>query len=223
MPTPTAPTGPVVFVRGGGSAPSSASETLYKRRFHEAEARRDADAADRAVAATQQRVDVPEEIGGGKMLLPGPEHQKRGLTTGGVMYSHSLTDHPDVAKGEIVLDVLDRHGNPVEYAGVKVQCLADLMVGAGQTETELTLIIVCPRCAQRGVKSLGDCQLRIHQSNRYFEFVPADKQEIVTFNPGGGAPKSVHISAGTIRESEPFKCGDCNWRARITNNCLRPD
>lgn len=201
---------PLSFVRGGTS--TQRSEQLYARRFVEAEERRNADAADRARAQTQKRLQLPE---GDSVLLPG-------TPDGGVEYSHNLTDHPDVPKAVIVLRYKTRSGEDLMSGGYPVTCVADLIVGAGATDRELTLIFVCYRCVATTHKRLQDCQLRISQGNKYFEFKPTSSGELSEHHLGNGEVE-LHRSAGTIVESEPFRCPDCHVRMRIVNNTVRPD
>ena len=80
--------------------------------------------------------------------------------------------------------------------GEPVACLADLIIGADASRpTELTLILVCPRCSQ-GQKHAQDCQLRIRQSNRFFEFVAGKGDPMIEFQG------EMFRSAGMIVASE---------------------
>jgi hypothetical protein len=183
---------PMGFVKGGTG--TTASEQLYERRYQEAEQRRDEADAEKKVAS------VPIEKGGGQMHVS------------------QMTQHPEIPKAYIPLTYVNHHGEPIIANGQEVMCQADLIIGMDPTRPmELTLIIVCPRCAKRGHKHLQDCQLTIRQSNKYFEF-----------KAGMGPPTFVHEgktfkSAGMIVESEPFTCSDCDWRARISKNRVWPD
>lgn len=177
---------PDVFVRGGTT--TSKSEELYERRFQEAEVRRDQAAEDKRLAS------IPVEAGGAKLL------------------TNQMTNHPEIPKAYILLKYVKSNG---EETGI--ECMGDLIVGMNPMHpTELTLILVCPRCAQ-GQKHLQDCQIQLRQTNKNFTLVT-----------GKGAPTfkfedRVYKSAGVITESEPGTCPDCSWRFRIVNNTVRPD
>lgn len=183
---------PMGFVKGGTS--TTASENLYEARYQEAEARRDAADAEKRIAST------PIEQGGGQMHVS------------------QMTQHPEIPKAYIPLVYVDGRGQPVVIGGQETICQADLIIGMDPARPmELTLIIICPRCQQRGHKHLQDCQLTIRQSNKHFEF-----------RAGMGPPTFVmdgktYKSAGMIVESEPFTCSDCDWRARIDHNRVWPD
>lgn len=218
------------FVRGGTG--TAASETLFAKRFREAEERRLT--ADREKAASSGQKEVRME--GQKGVAKVPEADGKA-----VMYTSQMTDHPEVPKAYIKLTYLTSAGDPYMINGDPVECLADLIVGMDQAfPTELSLVIVCPRCTQNSHKHQQDNQLRIRQRNKSFTFVPATGDPYVTFDDDPAETRaraaagnvvamnaddgpSVYASAGTIVESERFSCGDCGWAARIVNNTVRPD
>ncbi len=174
------------FVRGG--TPTAKSEALYERRFREAEVRRDEAAVEKALAS------VPIEKGGAQLL------------------TNQMTRHPEIPKAYILLRYVKSNGDQTG-----VECLGDLIVGMNPAlPTELTLILVCPRCAQ-GQKHLQDCQIQIRQSNKHFTLVTGKGDPTFKFE------NKVYKSAGVITESESCTCPDCSWRFRIVNNTVRPD
>lgn len=180
------------FVKGGTS--TTKSEQLYEQRYQEAERRRDIADAEKRVAG------VPVEQGGGQLHVS------------------QLTRHPEIPKAYIPLTYVDSHGQPIVINGEEVLCQADLIIGMDPTEPlELTLILVCPRCQQRGHKHLQDCQLTVRQKNKWFEFRAS--MGPATFVHHG----QTYKSAGMIIESEAFRCPDCDWRARIDHNRVWPD
>jgi hypothetical protein len=171
----------------GGRTPTLASERHYEQSFQEAEERRDALEHDKKVA------QVPVERGGGKL------HTSR------------LTDKPEIPEAHIHLIYVNRHGHPTGEVGV-----ADLLIGVDDRyPKELTLILTCPRCAG-GQKHLQDCQMRIRQTNKWFELDAAKGPETFPFleDPDKNLWK-IYLSAGVIRESEPCRCPDCGWRFRL--------
>lgn len=180
------------YVVGGTS--TSKSEALYEERFQQAEKRRDTAAMDRKIAS------VPVEQGGGKL------------------FSNQLTAHPEIPKAYVPLRYVDRLGQPIVISGEEVLCLADLIVGMNPDKpTELTLVLVCPRCSQQSHKHEQDNQIMIRQSNKAFEFVAAQGDPTFVFQG------TLYRSAGVVKYCEPFQCPDCNWRARIDNNRVWPD
>lgn len=180
------------FVQGGTS--TTKSEALYERRYQEAEERRKQADQDRRDAS------VPIEEGGAKLL------------------SNQLTAHPEIPKAYVPLKYVDRLGQQVVINGEPVLCLADLIVGMNPSKpTELTLVLVCPRCSQDSHKHQQDNQIMIRQSNKAFEFVAAEGDPTFVFEG------VMYRSAGVVKYCEPFQCPDCHWRARIDNNRVWPD
>lgn len=192
----------LAFVKGGTG--TSASERLYEQRFQEAEERRDEQAAERTQAADARTVRRDDGLGVTK--LPGHEG-------GAVEYTSQMTAHPEVPKAYVLLKYLNRAGSPTGD-----ECLADIIVGANpERPTELCLMLVCPHCQRQSHKHMQDNQLRIFQSNKFFELVPGKGPPLFRFEG------QVFRSAGVITESEPFSCPDCGWRARINGNYVRED
>lgn len=177
----------LAFVKGGSS--TAKNDQMWEARFREAEARRDRQEFERKVAS------VPIEDGGAQR------------------YSSQMTAHPEVPRAYVRLKYMTAGGDETG-----VECLADVIIGMDASNPlELTLIIVCPRCAQRGDKHLQDCQLQIRQSNKRFEL-----------RTGMGEPTfmyegSLYKSAGVVTECEKFRCPDCSWSAQINNNKIYSD
>jgi len=174
------------FVRGGTS--TSANDKELEKQFWDAEKRRDEAAEERRLAS------IPIDEGGAKL------------------YTHKLTDNPDVPKAYIFLKYLTASG---EDTGER--CLADLLVGTGEDPEEKTLILVCFGCARIGIRHHDQMQLQIQQRNRNFHFAP-----------GAGKPKfifegKVYYSAGMIMDSEKFTCPVCGWTAHIDRNRVWPE
>lgn len=198
---PTTPNSPsslfglpmAAFVRGGTT--SARHDQAIAQQTHEAEARRnDADAA-----KERQLARTPLEEGGG------------------VMFGGRLLPSADAEAAVILLVYLSPKGEVRYENGDEFQCLADLTVLEGG---ELCLILVCPSCMARKMPQ-DQCQLRVRQTNRHFEFTPAGAGALITFDDGYGM--KAYKSAGTIVESERFSCAQCGWTARIVNNKVRPD
>lgn len=181
----------LVFVKGGTT--TQKSEELYEHRFREAELRRDQADQDRKVS------QVPIEQGGARL------------------FTSQLTAHPEVPRAYVLLKYLDRAGSPIIVGGEPVQCCADIIVGMDPSNpTEITLMLVCPRCSQ-GAKHEQDCQIQIRQSNKSFQLTT-----------GRGDPEfwfqgKMFKSAGMIMDCEKFTCPDCTWTAQIHENFVRPD
>lgn len=132
---------------------------------------------------------------------------------GAKLYTSQLTSHPDVPRAFILVKYLSPAG---EDTGL--ECLADLIVGMDEARpTELTLILVCPGCMSRGDKHMQDCQIQIRQSNKPFVLTTGKGDPTFTYED------EVYQSAGVISDMEAFNCPDCGLRARVDNNCLRPD
>jgi hypothetical protein len=180
------------FVKDGSHTDASAA--LFDRRFREAEERRNQADRDRAVSR------IPIEQGGG------------------VMHTHRFTSHPEVPQAVVLLHYVNEYGNKVPPN----ECLADIIIEDWSHPKDLTLIIVCPRCANGGHKHEQDCQLSIRQSNRKWTLIPAVGPKQFVFKDKRRGPQ-VYYSAGTIAESEVFTCADCSWRGRIVNNQIRTE
>lgn len=203
---------PEAFVRGG--TPTMKSEALYEKRFHEAEQRRDEQAAEEGKAtrvkgyADKQKADMA-------MASALQEATDKGT---GTLFQNQFTRHPEIPKAYIPLKYYDRNGNHIVFQGEPVICQADLIIGMDPLfPEELSLILVCPRCVQQGQKHLQDCQMTIRQRNRNFEFKASMGPATFVFQG------RTYRSAGMVVESEPFKCPDCNWKARISSNRVIPD
>ena len=180
------------FVKDGSH--TDASARMFEGRFRAAEVRRDQADQDRAVART------PIEQGGG------------------VMHTHRFTAHPEVPQAVVLLHYVDQYGNKIPPD----ECVADVIIEDWTKPNDLTLIIVCPKCAMGGHKHEQDCQLSIRQSNRKWTLIPAVGPKQFVFRQKDHPPK-VYYSAGTISESEVFTCADCSWRGRIVNNQIRTE
>jgi hypothetical protein len=174
------------FVKGGTS--TQKNDELWETRYREAEVRRNVADAERKIGR------VPIEKGGARL------------------FTSQMTGHPEVPKAYVLLDYFSRSG---ERTGLQV--LADVIVGIDASlPTELTMVIVCPRCVQ-GAKHQQDCQLQIRQSNKSFELVTGKG------NPTFEFEGKIYKSAGVIKYCEKFRCPDCDWTARIENSQVRCD
>lgn len=187
------------FVRGGTT--SSRHDRFAAEQHLDAEARRnDADAAkERELART------PLEQGGG------------------VMFGGRFLPAADAGGSFVLLVYLNPKGEVLYESGEEFQCLADLTVLEGG---ELCLVIVCPACLTRGVHH-DQCQMRVRQTNKHFEFSTKGAGDLIVFKEYDHVlekfVEKVYKSAGTIVESERFRCDQCGWTARIVNNRVRPD
>jgi hypothetical protein len=211
----------LAYVKGGTG--TTASENLYERRHQEAEARR----AEADIMRRESKDQVEERLpgrDGGELRMKQPGHEG-----GAVQYTSQMTAHPEVPKAYVCLTYLTRTGaKMLGPQGDPVQCCADIIVGANpELPTELCLVLVCPKCQADSHKHQQDNQLRIFQSNKYFELVtgkgPATFLWVDKDDRGRVVSRHMYRSAGMIVESEPFDCPDCGWRARIDNNHVRPD
>lgn len=219
---PTAPVGEAIVRRPIEGAPlgfvhlgtgTDASKRLFERRYREAERRRAE--ADQAAALARNAVDVRYEDPQGERAVT----KLPGRDGGAVQYTTQFTEHPEIPKAYIHLIYLDRMG-----AETGLECLADLIVGANPARpTELCLILVCPGCTKDTHKHAQDNQLRIFQSNKYFDFRASMGPKTISFRDPETDEVKIYPSAGMVMESEPFRCPDCGWRARIVQNRLRPD
>ena len=177
----------MAFVKGGTS--TQKNDEFWERRWQESEKRRDEADLEKKVAC------VPIEEGGGQL------------------YTNQMTAHPEVPRAYVCLKYLTRAGEETGF-----ECLSDIIVGMDEMKpTELTIILVCPRCMQRGDKHMQDCQLSIRQSNKRFQLVTGKG------NPTFVYEDKVYKSAGMIMDMEKFSCPDCNWTAQIHENRVRPD
>jgi hypothetical protein len=174
------------FVRGGTS--TSANDKELEKQFWDAERRRDVAMEERRLA------NIPIDEGGAKL------------------YTHKLTDTPDVPKAYIFLKYLTPQG---EDTGER--CLADLIIGTGDDPIELMLVLVCFKCAKLGIRHHDQMQLQIRQKNRKFQFVPAVGSQRFMFEG------QVYYSAGMIMDSEKFTCPVCGWTAHVDKNRVWPE
>jgi hypothetical protein len=207
----------LAYVKGGTS--TQRSENLYEQRYQEAEARRDVAERQRKESEDAQDVAVPGQDAPVKM----PGH-----VGGAVQYSSQMTAHPEVPKAYVLLKYLTPTGSIWIVDGEPVRCRADIIVGADPDHpTELCLMLVCPRCEADSHKHSQDNQLRIFQSNKYWELTPGKGPETFEFREYDERLErwviNIYKSAGVIEESERFSCPDCGWRARIDQNHVRPD
>lgn len=202
---------PMGFVHLGTG--TERSRRLYEQRFREAEARRDQADADALLAKDQIDLRYEDERGERAITkLPGHDG-------GAVQYTTQFTQHPEVPKAYIHLIYLDRAGYETG-----LRCLTDLFVGLNPARpTELCICLVCPSCTANTHKHAQDNQLRISQSNKYFDFRAAMGPPTFSFRDPVTRQVGLYNSAGMVMESEPFRCPDCGWRARIVQNRVRPD
>lgn len=205
----------LTFVKGGTS--TQKSEELFARRQAEAEERRRIRDKEEAASRGQQEVEAED---GSRILMPSEG--------GAVQYSSQMTAHPEVPKAYVKIIYLTRKGEPAMWpSGEPVECLADVIVGADPSRpTEMCLVLVCPRCQTTSHKAHQDNQIRIFQSNKYFELEQRGEAMFTFREYDHKARKwvdNLYRSAGVIVESERFDCPDCGWRARITENRVWPD
>lgn len=190
------------YVKGGTS--TARSDEYYERSFREAEQRRDAEEVERR--ASQDAVTVNKEDGLGQCKLPGHEG-------GAVQYTSRFTAHPEIPAGYVLLRYLNRAGAPTG-----VECFSELLVGLDPAyPTELTLMMVCPRCQAGGRKHMQNNQMQIRQTNKWFELRAGMGPAFFRFEG------QIYRSAGMITESELIHCHDCGWACRIVNNCVREE
>lgn len=206
---------PEAFVRNGTT--TSKSYEYYKRRFHEAEKRRDEQKREEADA-----VRVKGYSDKNKSDIASAEAINEATAKGtGTLFQNQFTRHPEIPKAYINLKYCDHNGNQVYWEGEAVEGQADLIVGLDPLKPhELSLIIVCPRCVQKGRdtgKHLQEAQITIRQSHVNFEFKPGLGPPTFVFQG------RVYRSAGMIVESEKFRCSHDGWTARIVNNRVIPD
>ena len=174
------------FVRGGTS--TSANDKELEKQFRDSEKRRDEALEERRLA------NIPIDEGGAKI------------------FTHKLTDSPDVPKAYIFLKYLTPQG---EDTGER--CLADLLIGVADDPNELALILVCYKCAKLGIRHHDQMQISLRQKNRNFQFVPAVGSQRFMFEG------QVYYSAGMIMDSEKFSCPVCGWAAHIDKNRVWPE
>jgi hypothetical protein len=197
----------LTFVKGGTS--TAASEKLYESRYREAEERRDQADADRAVARGQKKVKVEET--GSELLLPGQPG-------GGVQYTNQFTENAQVPQGYLHFTYHDSKLNQVGEG------YADLLIGTNPDDPrELMVVLVCRWCQADTHKHQQDNQIRITQSNKYFEFRPGVGPPTFELIDDASGLSEIYRSAGTIVESEPFTCPDCGTRMRIDMNRVIAD
>jgi hypothetical protein len=187
-----------MFVRGSRTT-TTAHDNEQARITYESELRRDQAAAEKRIAS------IPIEQGGG------------------VMHGGPLMPE-DGEQGYVELFYLTAKGEQRYEFGEPTRCVGDVMlVGDG----ELCFILVCPSCKERGVP-MDRCQMRVRQSNRKWEFSAKRAGDMIPWVEGndpvtGQKLVKMYKSAGTIVESERFKCDQCGWAARIYDNKVRPD
>jgi hypothetical protein len=179
------------FVKGGTT--TTAHDNMEAREWHEAEARRDLQDAEMRVA------QKPIEQGGGEMYS-----------------SRFLNERESKApEAHVLLDFVNRKGEPLYEQGVPLQCLADITMATEPAfEGEMVLIIMCPKCMER--TKAQNTILQIRQSNRMWHLSERGRGEIVVFE------RQPYLSAGTVMDSERFTCARCTWSARIDNNKIWP-
>jgi hypothetical protein len=139
---------------------------------------------------------------------------------------HSAQDKPNIAAGMLSHELLGR-GNPkvvIEYvygdSALNRECLAELCMAPkvdNPDESEMVLVLVCPRCLQRTGRQ-DDSQLVIRESHRKFWLDDTKKGTWLN-----GVDGSVHPIAGTITLADRVKCPalGCTWAFRIDDSKLR--
>ena len=179
------------FVKGGTT--TTAHDQMEAREWHDAEQRRDLQDAEMHIA----RKDIDD--GGGEMFT-----------------SKFLNEREAQApEAHVLLDFVNRKGEPIYEQGVPLQCLADITVATEPSfDGELVLLIMCPKCMERTKAQNTILQLR--QANRMWHLDPKGAGELFVFE---GEP---YHSAGTVMDSERFTCARCTWAARIDKNKIWP-
>jgi len=178
---------PDSFVKGGTT--SSAHDALMAFRREEEERRR--------------RVDDLEK----------QKVQEAGLHTGradelATRYSHSFTDHSEIAVACVPLFFMGAGGKEVELYGT-----ADIIIpNDPKFEGERVLVLFCPKCVGRGMLQ-SHCIIQVRQSNRRWFLDERKAGEM--FIDCEGVPQR---SAGAVMDSDRIVCGRCDWAAKIHNN-----
>lgn len=182
-----------MFVKGGTT--SSRHDAYVAEQEADAERRRNEEDRIKKIAS------LPVEQGGGKL------------------FTNYLSPNPEgipVENPKILLHYLTRAGEQVYNEGKPLKCLADIIVGLDPANmSELTLVLVCPRCCERLPQ--GQCQIQVRQSNRMWHLDQTKAGELIVFE---GRP---FRSAGLIMESERFTCPRCTWQAHIDKNRVWPE
>lgn len=193
------------FVRRGTT--TFAHDNMVAAAEEDANRRRKVADAERALSR------IPIEDGGAKMFT----HRMVDAGKGAVM------TRPGQAGGEayVRLAYITNRGERVTRDGKEMVCLADIGVLEGG---ELFLMLVCPRCLNNKVPH-GQCQMRVRQKNKWFDFDPTPTARAGDMKNGDVFvfEDRVYTSAGLVRESELFRCYQCNWGARIVNNEVRSE
>lgn len=190
-----APVAPMGFVRRGTT--SFAHDQHVRSLEADADRRRHEAAIDHRMAA------IPIEDGGAKMT------------------THHLTKNPEVDKAYVLLEFVTNAGEPFIEKGEQLKALCDVIMVGG---TELALIIPCPRCIGSGTPQ-GQAQMQIRQSNRHFELDITPSKTLGDKLAGDffRFDERFYRSAGLVRESEPFRCGNCSTKYRIVKNTIRTE
>jgi hypothetical protein len=179
------------FVKGGTT--TTAHDQREAREWHEAEQRRDLQDAEMRVARK------PIDQGGGEMFTSKFLNQ----------------EEAQAPEAHVLLDFVNRRGEPLYEQGVPLQCLADITVATEPAfDGELVLLIMCPKCMERTKAQNTILQLR--QANRMWHLDQKGAGELFVFE---GEP---YYSAGTVMDSERFTCAQCSWAARIDKNKIWP-
>lgn len=144
---------------------------------------------------------------------------------GGKMYTHRLASRKaeelNAQQAYLRLRYITNRGERITYKGEEFVGLCELMMLEGR---ELAVMIVCPRCVNNKVP-MGQAQMRIRQANKKFDFDPTPSTQLGDGKAGDFFMFEgvMYRSAGVIRESEKFRCDNCDWAARIVNNEIRSE
>jgi hypothetical protein len=201
------------YVKGG--TPTAKSERLYEARFHEAEQRRDDDAAERAEAKVNEAKPVTGPDGQPVRSTEGTAVKVPGRQGGGVEYSNQFTESPEVPTGYLHFSY--HEGNRQLAEGY-----ADLLQANPDDPEDLMIVLVCFWCQRDGHKHQQDNQIRVQMSNKYFEH-RAEGPDFFWLQDDATGLHQRYRSAGIIIESEPFECPDCGRRMRIVKNRVISD
>lgn len=91
---------------------------------------------------------------------------------------------------------------------------------------ELILQMMCPRCVFTHGVSPDEAQMKLHQKNRKWEFVPGKLPWWANNNPiwvNPEDPREVLTIPGTINMAEWGYCPLCKWKFTIDDATIRTD
>lgn len=140
--------------------------------------------------------------------------KQRVAMDGAKVWTNKLSEHGQIPKAYVLLAYLTRAGEALYDHAEPVMCLADVVIIDPSKPEDLTLILVCPDCKTRLPQD--HCQIQIRQSNRRWHLDVSTAGELIMFEG------TAYRSAGSVMDSERFKCSQCGWQARIDKNRVWP-